>query len=225
MHPLVIREQIEKGLVGRVDVSRVPRERHPPEGSTPRAELGPDVGRHKPRECERVQEAVVVGPLADVVAVIESDRAALLEFHHDAHVPIHRRDGEFLVVLRVTRTQRGGFPGAQIDRDIPLERVVRARLVGEHVGDDPAFEQPLEQLHRVAMHADALGGSVRRFLLREIDRLVEAVDHMIEVLIPVPAFQPGVVHVGDQAGRPVQCRGERLSTAHAAAPGGHDQFP
>src|SRR4029079_6934988 len=108
-------------------------------------------------------------------------------------------------------------------RYVAIERVVRARLVGQHVGRHPARYQLGKNLCRVAHETDrqtALG--VRR-LTNPRQRFVETMCLAVAVtcfetlidarLVDVDAEDRGIAHR----------RGERLRAAHAAESGREDE--
>ena len=75
MQVLVAGQQRFHLLVGSVDVLRIAGERDPPERADPAAEQRADVGRHEAGKAEGVGDALVLGHLADVVAVVEGRHA------------------------------------------------------------------------------------------------------------------------------------------------------
>ena len=64
------RELLHLG-VGLVNILRIAGQRCPAERADAAAEQRADIGRHEPREGEGVLQPLVLGDLADVVAVIE----------------------------------------------------------------------------------------------------------------------------------------------------------
>ena len=70
----IVLEDLERELVGRVDVGRIARERRPAERALALAEERPDVFGHEAGDIERVRDAAVLRLGADVVAVVEHDR-------------------------------------------------------------------------------------------------------------------------------------------------------
>ena len=73
--------------VGPVDVLGIAAQRRPAERADAAAEQRADVGRNEARKIEGVGDALVVGFLADVIAVIEGGHAHLLEGEHRLDVP------------------------------------------------------------------------------------------------------------------------------------------
>ena len=164
-----------------------PRQRHPAERPLAAAEQRPDVGRHEAGEVEGVLHAVVEGHLADVVAVVDGRDAHGLEVEHRLHV--HR------AALRGGVAQRGmlagiglrGLPAldAPAGRQVAVDQVVRAGLVGHQVGLDAArlgaLHQLGQQLGRVAEQADRHRLAFGRVLRDARQRVVEVVGLLVEV--------------------------------------------
>ena len=75
---LVVGEHLERGAIGDADVLGIAGQRRPAERSLAFAEERPDVLGHEAGNLERVGDAGFDGLGADVVAVVERDRAAAL---------------------------------------------------------------------------------------------------------------------------------------------------
>ncbi len=71
----VLREQLLHLRVGGVDVLRVAAQRAPAEWADAPAEQRPDIGRHEARKGEGVLQPLLLGNLADVVAIVEHRHA------------------------------------------------------------------------------------------------------------------------------------------------------
>ena len=78
---------------------------------------------------------------ADVVAVVERDRAALLQLEHRRDVPAHRVDRAALVVGRIGGAQPRRVGERQAVGHVADERVVRRGLIGDHVGREAALRR------------------------------------------------------------------------------------
>ena len=85
----VLREHLQDEIVGGVNVGGIARERRPAERAAAFAEQRTNVGGHEAREIEGVFHAVLEGEGADVVAVVEGDRAHLLQLEHAFDVAGH----------------------------------------------------------------------------------------------------------------------------------------
>ena len=143
----VVREQVEHGPVGGVDVLRVARQRGPPERPLALREQRPDVGGHEAGERERPREAAAARLVADGVAVVEDLGAGVLEPDHRLDVPGHRGPrpvGELLRLLapRSRASRRGRRPragrtagrGADVWSVTMSTGTPRAQQFGQHDG-------------------------------------------------------------------------------------------
>src|SRR5689334_17027820 len=94
LHPagedLILREKLERELVGARDVVRITAQSNPAEGTFPFAEERPDVFRDETGNVEGVLAAGFPGLSANVVTVIEGDRAFLLQSEHGLDMLRHR---------------------------------------------------------------------------------------------------------------------------------------
>ena len=148
----VFRQQLPHLGVGAEDVLRVTRQRRPAERTDATAEHRANIGWHEAREVEGISDAFLLRHLADVVAVVESGRPAASEFEHPAdvnrHRPLRRRDHGLRVSLRLL-PPLGERPPL---RQVAVERVVGAGLVGHHVRGDPAGDQLGAHVRRVPRH-------------------------------------------------------------------------
>ena len=148
--------------VGAIDVLGIARQRGPAERADAAAEQRADVGRHEAREVEGVGHALVLGHLADVVAVVDGGDAAPVELEHGAHVLGHRALGGRASTPLGSAARRalplGERPAL---REVAVDGIVRRGLVGHHVGAHAAADELGEDVGGVAEQADR-----QRFLLR-----------------------------------------------------------
>ncbi len=86
----VVRQEFTDLLIGLANVLGIARERDPAERALALTEQRPDVGLDKARLVEGVFDAHVIRHLAQIVAVVDHDRAAFLVFEHGPHLPAHR---------------------------------------------------------------------------------------------------------------------------------------
>ena len=150
---VVVREQFPHGPVGGVDVPGVTGQRDPAERALALAEQRPDVGGHETGEIEGTLVAAELRLAADRVAVVEDLGAGVGEPHHRLDVRGHRRPGPVGELLGLGRRVVVPFLEADPDRQVG-ERVVRAGLIGDHVGLDAAAQQLRQHLGGVADHRD-----------------------------------------------------------------------
>ena len=88
---------------------------------------------HEARIVERVLDAAVQGLGAEVVAVVEHDRAGLLEREHRPDVVGHRADRALHVLVRLRVPERVRVVEGDLRGDVAAEGVVGRRLVRDHV--------------------------------------------------------------------------------------------
>ena len=216
----ILGEELEQGVVGFVDIGRIAREGDPAEGAATDAKLLADIGGHETREGEGALEAVVFGALADVVAVVEGNRAAVLEFYHRAHVACQGIDAEPLVVCWIIDAGLGSFREGVLDGHVALEGVVRGGLVGQDIGGDVAFEQALEEFEGVGVDADGDRLAFFGELNGAVDGVVKTFHDLIEVAVVEATLQTGEIDIGDEAGALGERDGQGLRATHPAATGG-----
>jgi hypothetical protein len=127
-----------------------------------------------------------------------------------------RLAGEADVTIRVARAQRVGLLEGHLGGDVPGERVVRRRLIGDEVEVLTASRQLGEDGRCVPEQADrqraALGG--RSAHARE--SVVEGVRNLVEVARLEPTLDPARVDLDAEDRRAGHRRRERLRAAHPA---------
>jgi hypothetical protein len=151
---LVVREHLERRFVGDADVLRVAGERRPAERSAPFTEQRPDVLGDEAGNVERVGDARLARLRPDVVAVVERNRAALLQREQGAHMVGHRRHRPCDVVVRIPIAQPVRFVEAEAVRHVAIQRIVRRRLIGDDVRRDAARHERRQDVRRVGAQAD-----------------------------------------------------------------------
>ena len=129
----IVGEELEDGAIGPRDVGRIARQRRPAERPAALAELRPDERRHEARVVERVGDARLLGLGAQVVAVVEDDRAGALEGEHRADMGGHRATRPPLVLVGQDAAQLERVGEGHLVGDVAAERVVRRGLVGHEV--------------------------------------------------------------------------------------------
>src|SRR6266542_973060 len=80
----VVGEELDRETIGARDVGRIAGQSHPAEWSLAVAEQRSHVLRDEARDVERIRDTGVVRHGADVVSVVEGDRAAPLHLEHRA---------------------------------------------------------------------------------------------------------------------------------------------
>ena len=128
---LVVREELPHEPVRAPDVCRLARQRDPAERPAPFGEERADVLGNESRIAEGIGEAGLLRLAAQVVAVVDGDRAVTLELDDRLAVSRDRSPRATDVFLRIAPTQLRRVGDAR--RDVAIERIVRARLIGHDV--------------------------------------------------------------------------------------------
>ncbi len=132
-----------------VDILRIAGERHPAERTNAPTEQRANIGRDETWKIERVFNAHFFRHLTNIIAVVKSRDAHLFKRQHCANVIGH---GAF---RRLDDLLRLGFGLALIffplpaERQVAVQRIVRAGLVGDHIRAYAAFDQLRQDLRRV----------------------------------------------------------------------------
>src|SRR5436309_956111 len=132
----VVAEGPDQRGVGLIDVLGIARERDPAERPLPLAEERADEGGHEAGIGE-VGDAGVLGRLPDVVAVVEENRAALLELEHRAHLLGERGMRAREVLLGIARAEPRRRLHRKARGDVAVQHVVGRGLVRHDVEPDP----------------------------------------------------------------------------------------
>jgi hypothetical protein len=212
----VVLHELADARVGHADVLGVPGERGPPKRPLALAEERPDVLRHEALDVERALAAGLLRACADVVAVVEDLGAALLEREHRRDLFGHAGLGALDVPLRVLGAELSGFVEGEPERDVAVQGVVCARLLGDEVGDDAALHELGVDLGRVAQERDRHGFVLAHGALDPLERAIEIVDADVDVA-GVDALLDTLGIDLDREARDPRHRGrEGLRATHAA---------
>ena len=199
-----------------------PESAHPAEGADAAAEERADVGGDEAGEGEGVLQALFLGYLADVVAVVERGDAGVPEVDHGGDVDLHAGAGGLLHGLRVGLAPRAPFGHAPALRQVAVDRVVGGGLVGDDVRADAAADELGEDVGGVAEEADGLRLAGLRPGLDQGEGLVEGIGAFVEVSGADAEIDGVGVALDGEAGGAGEDRGEGLGAAHAAEAGGQD---
>jgi len=138
-------------------------------------------------------------------------------------MPAHRRHRQPDVFLGVALPQPSGRLQRHPVRHIAVERIVRARLVGEHVGQDAAGDQLRQHVGGVADQPDR----ERPFVGPRRVQLGQSIAQVPRNLVAIAAgdalLNSRRIDVDAQEASARHRRGQRLRAAHAAHAGGDDQ--
>ena len=146
------------------EVVRIARQRRPAKRSASFAEKRTDEERHEAADVERILHAGLQRLTAQVVAVVERDRAAALQLQHRAHVAGHRVVRKLDVRVRAAVAHRQRRVVRDSGGNVAIQLVVRRGLIGEDVGNDVALDQRFEQLDCIRDDADRHRLAARRAL-------------------------------------------------------------
>src|ERR671923_1462611 len=150
----VVREELEHELIRASEVGWVSRERDPPERPLSFAEERPDVRRDESRERKCFADAGVERDSSNVVAVIERHRAATLQLEHCADMLDNRSDAACYVLRRVISPKLRCRRDIEPARDVAVQRVVCARLIGEYVWYHPPPDELRQHLGSISHQTD-----------------------------------------------------------------------
>src|SRR5262245_8814180 len=150
----VFRKKFQNEIVSQRDIARLSRKCYPTERSAAFGEHRANVCRYETRKVVSVLHTAFVSHGANVVSVVECNGSALLHFEHRLHMD---RDG-FYRLTNVTLSIRGAefcrLVQCQTARDVAIQRIVRASLVCEHVGNPTAPDHFRQHSGTVADKAD-----------------------------------------------------------------------
>ena len=155
-----------------------------------------------------------------VVAVVERDRAPLLERRHRVDVGGHGCVGPPHVGVGIFDTQPRRIRDREPRGHVPAEGIVGARLIGDDVGLPAAAHELGQDLRAVAEQPDRHGRPRGLGLLDPSQRGAEVVGLPVEVARLDPALDPERVDLHAQRDPVVHRHGERLGAAHAAEAAG-----
>ena len=220
----IFRKEFEDEIVGDGDVLGIARQGRPAEGTFALAKQGTNIRRHKAREVVRVFYSLLECECAYVVAIIEGDRAHLLQAQHAFHVARHGRHGLRLVGLGIAGTQRESFLEGHAVGHVAVQRVVRRGLVGENVRHHAALCQLGDDVGAVAYqpYADVLLLTQR--VLQNAQGLVQRVDHEVAIAALQALLNALRVHVNAQERGAGHGGRQRLRSAHAAHATAYDEL-
>ena len=183
------------------------------------AEQRPDVGGHESRVRECVGRATFLRLGPQVVPIVEDVGAAPAQLQHGAHVLRHGGPCAAHVLLLVARAQLRGLFHGQARRDVPVQGIVRGRLVGEEIGNHPAPHQLGQRLGRVHDHSDGDCFAPIPRLAGPAQRRVQRRRLLVEVALREPAAQALGIHLEPEEHRAGHRGRQRLRAAHAAEAG------
>ena len=144
-------EEFADGLIGDCDIGRVPRQGHPTERARPLAEEGADIGQDKAGNSEGLLHARLIGPLPEIISVIEDMGPSLLKIQHGLNVEAHGVETPLPIGLGVGLAELPGLIRRQALGDIAVQGVVGRGLVGHQIGEGPFFQDITVKIGGVAL--------------------------------------------------------------------------
>src|SRR5438552_2249065 len=121
---LVLWKKFERKLISPRDVGWIAAQRDPSKRTFSFAEERAAILQHEPSNIEYLFDAGLFRLRANVVPIIESNRAALLQREHRIDVHRHRSHRALNVLVRIFRAQLQRFREGHSVRDIAVERVM-----------------------------------------------------------------------------------------------------
>ena len=212
----VIRDQFLDLGVGLVDVLGVAGQRRPAERADAAAEQWADVSRDETGEVEGIAHALFLGHLADVVAVVEGRHAHLLEVEHGLYMHGHGLLGSLDHASRVGGCTILVLGPAPADRQVAVERIVGAGLVGDHVRAHATAYQFRQDFGSVAQQGDGDGLAFGAVLGDARQGVVEIGGLLVDVTAAQAKIDAGLLAFDVQRAGAGQGGGQRLGAAHAA---------
>ena len=208
----VVRDQFLDLGVGLVDVLGVAGQRRPAERADTAAEQWADVSRDETGEVEGIAHALFLGHLADVVAIVEGRHAHLLEVEHGLHVHRHGLLGGLDHGSRIGGCTILVLGPAPADRQVAIEGIVGAGLVGDHVRAHATAHQLRQDFGGVTQQGDGDGLAFAGVLGNARQGVVEVSGLFVDVTAAQAEVDAGLLALDVQRAGTGQGRGQRPSS-------------
>ena len=208
--PVVVGEELEDRPVGAQDVSGVAGQRDPAERSATLAELRPDERGHEARVVEGIGDARLERLGAQVVSVVERDRARRLEGEDRPDVVCHRAHRAPQVLVGLRGPQRDGIVQRDLRGNVAGQRIVRRGLVGDDVEPLAGRRPGRLDLGGVPDQRDGDGVAGRRGSARPCQRFIGIAGEPVDVPDLQPSARPLGVDLDREAYALVHRDGQRL---------------
>src|SRR4029077_13173048 len=117
---------LQHKLIVAMNIRSFTGKRRPAERPSPFTENRPNIRRYKAGKIVRVLHALLVGEGANVVAVVKSGRAQLLQREHAFDVLRDGFERPLAVALGTALAQFRGLPHTRSLRNVPADGIVRA---------------------------------------------------------------------------------------------------
>ena len=166
----------------------------------------------------------VEGEAANVVAVVEGDGAGALQGEHGVDVDDHGCGGAADVFFGIALAEFRGLTQREALRNVAVERIVGAGLVGDNVDLHAAADDFGEHVGAVADEANGECAAFATGQLAERERLVEILGQRVAIARFNAALDAAAVDLDGENHSAVEGDGERLRAAHAAHAAGDDEL-
>ncbi|ABA50058.1 hypothetical protein BURPS1710b_2184 [Burkholderia pseudomallei 1710b] len=224
-HDPVLGEVFEQVVVDDADVVGVVRQGDPAKRADRAAKQRAQERLGEHRDLERAGHAAVLRMCADQIAVVEHDRATILEAEHRLDVAHDRRAACLHQLRPVGVAHRARFLERVARRHVAVDKIVRGGLVGDDIGHDAAREDRREHVGRVAEQADRDRLAARLRVADQRERLVEIARLPLEEAHLQPLVDARLIDLDDERRRIGHAPRERLRAAHSAEAGRQDEAP
>ena len=151
---LLPRKHLQHQIVGGVNVGGIAGKRRPAERPAAFAEQRTNVRGHESGKIVSVLHAVLEGEGANVVAVVEGDRAHLLQLEHAFDVARHGVERALDICFGIALAQRQRVFQRHAAGHIAVQRIVRRSLIGQDVGHHAALSQLGNDVAAIANQPD-----------------------------------------------------------------------
>src|ERR1700693_618726 len=101
-----------------------------------------------------VFESLLISERADIISIVESNCAEVLQIEHALYMLSHGRHGSFFVFIRIFLAQVDGGIEAHPVWHVAIQRIMRACLIGKNIWDDATASQLRNHVGAIANQAN-----------------------------------------------------------------------
>ena len=213
---LVLGEHFQHQLIRSCDIRSLSRKRRPAKRSFALAKQRPNVGGHKSRKVVGVLHALLKRKRPNIVSVIKRHRAQLLQIQHSLNVLRHRLHRMFLVLIRIFFSQFERRFERHPVRHVSADRIVRAGLIRQQIGNHAALRQLRNQVRAISNQSNRCCFALAHRVLQNPQRLIQARHQHIDVARLQSFFDALAININAQKRRAIHRRCQRLRSAHPA---------
>ena len=161
---------------------------------------------------------------ANVVAVIERDRAFFLQRQHRFDMDGHRLHRALNVFVGIFSAQRERVLQRHSVWDITVERIMRAGLIRQNIGNHSAFYDFRKDIGAIANQTDRKRLSIFARCFNQLERFIDRPRDLVAVTALQSLLDPRRIDVNTDKNGAVHGRGKRLRAAHSTEPAADDEF-